>query len=265
MPDRLLFRLAILGSALLLGAASSRAGETVPLGVVELFTSQGCASCPPADAALRKLVESGKVIALGYHIDYWNFRGWADTLATKENTARQYAYSRSFGKNGVYTPQAVLNGREHMNGGDLAGINRRLDEMQQDREGLDLAVAAIRRGDEIDIEVGAQAGGATAATKANVVAVYFAPQKVVTMHRGENNGRTISYMNAVRDVQTIGMWDGTHASFVLPATVLKEEDSGGVAILVQQMKDGDTPGPILGATVLTNATTQPSDMVQVKR
>ena len=91
MPDRLLFRLAIVGSALLLGAASSRAGESRPLGVVELFTSQGCSSCPPADAALRKLVESGKVVALGYHVDYWNFRGWADTLATKENTARQYA------------------------------------------------------------------------------------------------------------------------------------------------------------------------------
>ena len=152
-----------------------------------------------------------------------------------------------------------------MNGGDLAGINRRLDEMQQKQQSLDITVAATRRGDEIDIEVGAQTRGAAGGIKANVVAVYFAPQKVVTMHRGENTGRTISYMNAVRDVQTIGMWDGTHASFVLPATVLKEEESGGVAILVQQMKDGDMPGPILGATMLTNPATRPADLVQVAK
>nr|WP_083639391.1 DUF1223 domain-containing protein [Xaviernesmea oryzae] len=232
------------------------------MGVVELFTSQGCSSCPPADAALRKLVESGEVIALGYHVDYWNYRGWADTLATKDNTARQYGYSRSFGKNGVYTPQAVLNGREHMNGGDLAGINRRLTEMRESRQGLDVAVTAMRRGDEIDIEVGRQE---SATGKANVVAVYFAPQKVVTMHRGENNGRTISYMNSVRDVQTIGMWDGKATSFVLPASVLQEDDRGGVAILVQQMKDGETPGAILGATVLIEPHQRPGGMAQINR
>ena len=89
-----------------------------PLGVVELFTSQGCNSCPPADAVLAKLAKRGDVVALGYHIDYWDYLGWRDTLASPAFTARQNAYRKTLGTTDVYTPQAVLNGRMDINGAD---------------------------------------------------------------------------------------------------------------------------------------------------
>ncbi|MFP5077453.1 DUF1223 domain-containing protein [Rhizobium sp. YIM 134829] len=216
-------------------------------GVVELFTSQGCASCPPADAALKNLIEDGSVVALSYHVDYWNYLGWADTLATKQNTARQYAYARMFGRNGVYTPQAVLNGRDHVNGGNLSGIRGKLDEMKQTGKGMRVPVGAARKGDEIDISIGAGDG------KANIVVVYFTRQQVVEVEKGENSGKKISYFHAVRDIQTIGMWDGTPTRYVLPASVLDEQEDSGCAVLVQKMKSTETPGAIIGATTLLSA------------
>ena len=96
-----------------------------PSGVVELFTSQGCSSCPPADAVLAELAEAGDVVALGYHVDYWDYLGWKDTLGSPENTARQYEYGKSFGDRSVYTPQAVINGRTHVNGAKREAVARR--------------------------------------------------------------------------------------------------------------------------------------------
>ncbi|HTO30461.1 MAG TPA: DUF1223 domain-containing protein, partial [Pararhizobium sp.] len=174
--------------------------------------------------------------------------GWADTLASKDNTARQYAYARMLGRNGVYTPQAVLNGRSHVNGADLAGINSRLLAMADGGEGLDVPVEARVGGDEIDIKVGAGKG------KANVIVVYFDREQMVDVKQGENGGRKIAYWHAVRDVQTIGMWDGKPASFVLPASILDQGKNGGCAVLLQTMKDAETPGAILGAAAVVTGT-----------
>jgi len=242
MPGSLNLRRIMLACGLGLMALPAAAGE--PAGVVELFTSQGCSSCPPADAALKKLIDDGKVVALSYHVDYWNYLGWADTLATKDNTARQYAYARMLGRSGVYTPQAILNGRDHINGADLDGINRRLSEMTVKGKGLAVPVNATLRKDEVDINVGAGNG------KANVVVVYFNREQLVDVKKGENSGRTISYWHSVRDIQTIGMWDGKPANFVLPASVLNDGKNGGCAVLLQKMKDDETPGAILGATTV---------------
>ncbi|TIO36397.1 MAG: DUF1223 domain-containing protein, partial [Mesorhizobium sp.] len=85
-----------------------------PLGVVELFTSQGCSSCPPADEFFAELAAKENVVALAYHVNYWDYLGWQDTLSNKENTERQYDYMRAFGSRSVYTPQAVINGRSHV-------------------------------------------------------------------------------------------------------------------------------------------------------
>lgn len=235
----------MLACGLGLAAMPAIAGDVAkPAGVVELFTSQGCSSCPPADAALKTLIDDGKVVALSYHVDYWNYLGWTDTLASKDNTARQYAYAKMFGRSGVYTPQAVLNGRDHINGADIDGINNRLSAMKSSGKGLAVPVDASVRKDEIDIKIGAGMG------KANVVVVYFNRQKLVDVKKGENSGRKISYWHSVRDIQTIGMWDGKPASFVLPASILNEGENGGCAVLLQTMKDSETPGAILGATTV---------------
>lgn len=103
------------------------AADTTSKGVVELFTSQGCSSCPPADAVLGELVGQGYVVALAYHVDYWNYLGWKDTLSSKQSTDRQYDYARTLGRSSVYTPQVVINGRDHSNGADKSGINGKID------------------------------------------------------------------------------------------------------------------------------------------
>ncbi|RYE61980.1 MAG: DUF1223 domain-containing protein, partial [Oxalobacteraceae bacterium] len=182
-----------------------------------------------------------------YHVDYWNYLGWADTLASKENTARQYAYAKMFGRNGVYTPQAVLNGRDQVNGANLSGIKGRLIALSGADAGMKVPISAERKDDEIDITIGEGNG------KANVVIVYFNRQKVVDVEKGENSGKKMSYWHAVRDIQTIGMWDGKSARFVLPASVLDQEKDSGCAILLQQMKDAETPGAIVGAATLMAA------------
>ena len=215
-----------------------------PRGVVELFTSQGCASCPPADAAFEKLATRDDIVALAYHVDYWNYLGWSDTLGSKENTARQYAYARALGRSNVYTPQAVVNGREHMNGADLPTISDRMDGMNRAGNGLVVPVTAAMKGGELDIAIGEGTG------RANVVIAYFRREQTVEVLKGENKGRKANYWNAVYDLQTVGMWDGTPLELTLPASVIKGTEKDGCAVLLQSADERGAPAAILGATML---------------
>jgi len=221
-----------------------QAEDGTPKGVVELFTAQGCSSCPPADAAFRKLVNQGDVIALAYHVDYWNYLGWTDTLSSKQNTERQYGYARMLGRSNVYTPQVVVNGRDHMTGSDLSAINGKIDGFSTDGKGLNVPIDAQMRGDELEIKIGAGQG------KANVVMVYFDKERTIDVEKGENSGQKISYINSVSDIETVGMWDGKAISLTLPATVLQKADLEGCAILLQAATADGDPAAILGATVV---------------
>ncbi|QLF68822.1 thioredoxin family protein [Peteryoungia desertarenae] len=232
----------------LFGTKASAEQGFHPKGVIELFTSQGCRSCPPADRAFERMVQQGDVVALAYHVDYWNYLGWADTLATSENTSRQYGYAKTFGRNGVYTPQAVLNGREHLKGTDTAELNARLDRMKRTGNGLVVPVALERDGEELKISVGRGVG------KANVVVVYFRKNQVVEVLKGENMGQKLTYWNSVTDVQTVGMWDGNALELTLPAKLLNSEKADGCAVLLQASGDGGEPAEILGATVIVEKT-----------
>ncbi|QND16373.1 DUF1223 domain-containing protein [Rhizobium leguminosarum bv. trifolii] len=221
-----------------------QAEDGTPKGVVELFTSQGCSSCPPADAAFRKLVNQGDVIALAYHVDYWNYLGWADTLSSKENTERQYGYAKTMGRSNVYTPQAIVNGRGHLAGADLNGINSQIDTYSSEGNGLTVPISAAMRGDELEIKIGAGQG------KANVVMVYFDKEKTIDVEKGENSGQKISYLHSVTNVETVGMWDGKATSLTLPASVLQRPQLEGCAILLQSATADGDPAAILGATVV---------------
>ncbi|AVA23329.1 DUF1223 domain-containing protein [Rhizobium sp. LEGMi198b] len=230
-------------------ASSLHAQELAKIkGVVELFTSQGCASCPPADAAFEKLIRQGDVVALAYHVDYWNYLGWNDTMASKDNTARQYAYARTLGRSGVYTPQAIINGRDHLNGADLNAINFKLDDFQRQGKGLTVPVSAAMKGDELEIKIGAGQG------RANVVVAYFDREQQVSPKAGENNGQQITYLHAVSDIETVGMWDGKALNVVLPANVLDKAGRRGLAVLLQSSTPSGDPAAIIGATVLTAGT-----------
>jgi len=244
MNRRILMRLAT--AAAVLCAAPSFAGDILePKGVVELFTSQGCSSCPPADEMLAELAKRGDVVALGYHVDYWDYLGWKDTLATPDNTERQQGYGKTFGQRTVSTPQAVINGRTHVSGAKKHAVAGKLAELENSGHGLSIDIQVTRAGESVLIDAAAAPDGKG---DAHLVLVYFDPVKPVTIERGENDGKTILYANAVTSIRTAGMWHGKAARFELPRSEINKK--GGCAILLQSVNKEGLPGPILGAAVV---------------
>lgn len=227
-----------------LAAMPAVSAENQLKGVVELFTSQGCSSCPPADAVLGELARQGDVVALAYHVDYWNYLGWRDTFSSEQSTKRQYDYARTLGRKSVYTPQAVINGRDHLNGADRRGIDAKLESFEQAGRGLVVPVSAVRDGDSIKIDIGSGDG------KANILLVYFDRENTVDVKRGENRGRKLTYWNSVKDMQTVAMWDGEAMELVLPKSLMDADGHEGCAVLLQTMKPDGVPGPIIGASVV---------------
>lgn len=235
--------------AIAIGALTTLPGivayaDKAPVGVVELFTSQGCSSCPPADAVLGELVQQGNVVALSYHVDYWNYLGWEDTLSSEQSTERQYDYARTLGRKSVYTPQVVINGRDHLNGADKRGINQKISAFADGGRGLRVPIEASLDGDKMKINIGAGEG------KANVILVYFDRENTIDVKRGENRGRNLTYWNSVRDIQTVAMWEGEAVELDLPVSVISGDGYDGCAILLQTMKSKGVPGAIIGAGVV---------------
>ncbi|WP_409363964.1 DUF1223 domain-containing protein [Agrobacterium vitis] len=229
----------------LASASMAKADEArSPKGVVELFTSQGCVSCPPADRAFEALAKQPDVIALAYHVDYWNYRGWTDTLGSPGNTARQYAYARSFGRSGVYTPQAVVNGTMQMKGTDAATLSGKLDGLRASGNGLSVKVDAAIQGDALSVSIGSGQG------RADVIVVYFKRRKDVEVLKGENKGQRMTYWNSVSDIQSVGMWHGDSLKLTLPSKVLRSNDCDGFAVLLQSSTQNGEPGRIVGAAMV---------------
>jgi hypothetical protein len=225
------------------------AGEAMrshPVGVVELFTSQGCSSCPKADDAFARISDAGDVVTISYHIDYWNYLGWQDTLGGKENTDRQYAYAKTLGNNNVFTPQIVLNGQQDAKSTNPDVILADLKRMNDAGNGVPIDVDADLTKDEMTISVGAGAG------KADVVIAYFKKLTTVEIAKGENTGKKITYRNAVTKLETVGMWDGKAMTIKLPAALISKKGQDGCAILVQSHDKDGNPGRIYGAAMLEN-------------
>lgn len=230
-----------------LSLGSALAGEAKKLaGVVELFTSQGCSSCPPADAVFEELSKRNDIVALAYHVDYWDYLGWRDTLGSPENTARQYDYAKSFGVRTVYTPQAVINGRVDVNGADRSLVSSALRKLSGAGQGMSVDIKVMHTGDSVVIDAGEGAGD----EKGQVVLVYYQPARPVAIERGENRGRTMTYWNAVSEIQTAGMWHGAAARYEFPASEMAKKGAGGCAVLLQSTGEDGLPGPILGAAVI---------------
>ncbi|WP_420407818.1 DUF1223 domain-containing protein [Hoeflea sp.] len=248
LTSRFSFSLLVLpvaGLAIGIGALPATAAASDFKAVVELFTSQGCSSCPPADAELARLAEEGDVLALSYHVDYWNYRGWVDTLATRDSTERQYGYAETLKRKGVYTPQAVVNGVDHANGANPAAVQALIDKHAATGQGLSVEVEAAYDDAGVTISIGPGSG------EASIVAVYFDDSNTVEIERGENAGSTITYRHSVREIETVGMWAGTAQTLKLPASVLSARNGTGCAILLQVVeRDGD-PGRILGAAMIS--------------
>ncbi|MBA3880964.1 MULTISPECIES: DUF1223 domain-containing protein [Sphingomonas] len=209
-------------------APTALAGDPAHPVVVELYQSQGCSSCPPADKVVNKLADRADVIPLSFAVTYWDDLGWKDIFGSPAYTARQWDYARAAGRAQVATPQVIVNGRDAVLGS---------------REGeLNAAIArnVVKTGPAITAANGKVTVGAGQATNATVWVVRYDPRTIeVAIKAGENGGATIPHRNIVKQLVNVGSWSGKSASYTLPAAPAGLK----TAILVQNGKGG----PILSA------------------
>ena len=242
MPKALIA--AALALLLVVGRAGPGAAEEGKV-VVELFTSQGCSSCPPADEILRHLAGRDDVIALALHVDYWDYIGWADTFARADHTVRQKAYARSFGARMIYTPQMVIGGQDSVVGARPMEVMATLSRHAGQAPGLDLQ--AWREGERIAVRAGVpQAGagaGAGAGAAMSVQLVRYRPFAEVDIKRGENAGRTLDYTNIVTAWDNVAEWSGAApltldlpAAGDAPAVVIVQEAGPGAILAAVEVR-----------------------------
>jgi hypothetical protein len=222
-----------------------RPATAEPRAVVELFTSQGCSSCPPADKVIGELAKDPSVIALSMPIDYWDYLGWKDTLADARFSARQKAYSLMRGDRDVYTPQVVVNGSAHVVGSDRVGIERAIGTTRKTEGVMSLPVSMKLTGDQITVSVAAS-NKAPATAHGEIWICSVSKAVPISVARGENSGRDLTYYNVVRNVLKVGDWNGSAGSWTVPLENISREGIDAAAVFVQ---DGsrEKPGPMLGA------------------
>ena len=230
-----------LAAATLFPAAIADRGNAKRPVVVELYTSQGCSSCPPADAILAQLAARKDVIAMSLPITYWDMLGWKDTLASEANTKRQKAYAEAMWHGGVYTPQIVVDGVNDVVGGRDAQVEAMIAARQADEQPLSVSLSADKRALHIGVGALDQRG-----INATIWLFRIQPQATVAITDGENKGHTYSYRNIVRDIRAVGMWKGQPVTLDLPRQELLGASRDSVAVVVQQ----GGYGRILGAAML---------------
>jgi hypothetical protein len=229
-------------AACLAAPSPARAGAPV---VVELFTSQGCSSCPPADEYLGELTMRDGVIPLAFHVDYWNYIGWADPFASKQMTHRQKAYSRALAQRYVYTPEMVVNGNTQEVGSNRHGVEALIAAARQaPAAGPSISLTRDNDGRRIHLRLGSVA--ASEKETATIWLVKFDREHTTAVRVGENEGRTLTDYNVVRTLHQLGAWMGEALDIVYDANLPDEPGDGGCAILVQR----DGVGPIIAAAML---------------
>lgn len=242
------FRIALTGLALAGFWSGQALAESTgkPITVVELFTSQSCYSCPPAEAFLGELSEETDVVALEYHVDYWNrivygrHGRWVDEFSTPEMTQRQRSYNVALrDTSSVYTPQMVIDGREEAVGSRRGEVRNLMNKVRKETQPRVPVSVSSQADSGISVSLPAMTD-----RKADVWLVTFIRENTTEVARGENHGKTLTSHNIVRRVQHVGEWRGDAATFDLSASELALEPGQGCAILVQT----DRPGPVLGAS-----------------
>jgi hypothetical protein len=223
------------------GAAPPQSSSQGPA-VIELFTSQGCSSCPAADALLRQLAERPGLLALSYSVDYWDYLGWRDTLGSAANSERQRDYAVARGDGRVYTPQVVVDGLMHVIGNDEGAILDTIAAAEARLDAVKVPVKMRAEGDTLIIDIAAAPEQSDKRTATVWLAIAKEVEKVAVT-RGENRGRELSYRHPVRELTPIGMWKGEAMTLKLP---LKDLKTMGGDCLVALLQVGSA-GAILGA------------------
>ncbi|MTW18118.1 DUF1223 domain-containing protein [Rhodoplanes serenus] len=214
--------------------------------VVELFTSQGCSSCPAADRLLGELKKDPTLIAVSLPITYWDYLGWKDTLADPRHTARQAAYSHARGDRAVYTPQVVVNGLAHALGSDRTAIETALARSRgKDTLSVPVRVSVADGRISVSADTGRTLPASSRAT-GEVWLLGVSSSVAVQVGRGENTGRTLVYSNVVRRWVKLGDWTGATRTWSVAVSDIKSDKIDAVAVLLQD-GNASAPGPILGA------------------
>lgn len=218
-----------------------------PRAVIELFTSQGCSSCPAADKLLGELAQDPSLVTMSLAVDYWDYLGWKDTLALHGHSMRQRAYADARGDREVYTPQVVINGVAHVLGSDKAAIEKAIAETRSTAAPLKIPVTVTVADGKVTVNV--PASGET--KPAEVWLCPITGKAPVAVGRGENSGKTLTYNNVVRRWVKLGDWNGKAESFSMPVADLPKgeyslDDIDRVDVIVQAGVAAK-PGLMLGA------------------
>jgi hypothetical protein len=227
-----------LTGGLIAAASAGTAQADTRLVVVELFTSQGCSSCPPADAFLHELSQRDDVIALALHVDYWDYIGWKDSFAQPAFTQRQKAYAKAAGRRSVYTPQMIVSGEDHVVGTHEEYANSLILRHASVQTGVRVA---LERAPDGQLVIRGDAGQGVAGPLV-VQLVRYIPSQRVEITRGENAGRQMDYANVVTEWTTIGEWD-----LSAPLQIKAPGAGNQPAVVILQRKGA---GPILAAARL---------------
>lgn len=229
--------------ALSIGAAAvvapymaSAAQAAVQPVLVELFTSQGCSSCPAADRLAAKLKDRPGIQMISFNVDYWDYLGWRDTLASPDYTKRQMDYAHARGDNDVYTPQMVVNGDSHVVGSAQAQVEAAISAAAKSPPKISVGLKATENDLIVDLGDGAEQEEGTLWLMA------IAPQVDVKIERGENSGSTISYHNVVRKLVPAGTWMGKATTLMLPKNNIMIEGSTSCLAVLQRRALGSVLG-----------------------
>ncbi len=236
-------------SVLTMAPAAAIADDAGKIAVVELFTSQGCSSCPPADKVLGDLAKEPNVLAMSLNVDYWDYLGWKDTVGSPENSRRQREYAVRRGDGRVYTPQIVVSGGKHVVGSYEGRVRSEIKSVLSKPASAFVPVSITAEGQEVTIETGA-AGDGVKAKDATLWLMLITRKVEQKIRRGENRGRKIAYFNVVRKMLPVGMWHGEAMKVTLPKSGLMAEGVEDCVAVLQI----DGTGPIIGASRLSDLT-----------
>ena len=216
--------------ALVVGVGAAVAGTKAPV-VVELYTSQGCSSCPPAEAYLQELAKRDDVLPLEFHVDYWDYIGWKDKFAQPKFTKRQRSYVKALNGRYVYTPQMVIDGKTHVVGSHRGKVEK-LIRRSQASDRVRPPITLRRDGMNLIVNI----GEADASGEYDITFVTFDKPHVTKVKRGENRGRTLVNANVVRELDVIGKWSGKPVEVAV--SLEGKDGDGGCAIIVQKRGPG---------------------------
>ncbi len=228
-------------------SATISVAEAEPRAVIELFTSQGCSSCPPADKLLAQFTSDPSLIAISLPIDYWDYLGWKDTLADPRNSARQRGYSHVRGDREVYTPQVVVNGSVHALGSDRDAIEAAISQSHKNGMTLSVPVSMSLTDGRVLVNV---PDGRPGPSAAEVWICGLLKAATVAIGRGENRGKTITYHNVARRWVKLGTWTGQGETWSLPLHDFDDDGLEEAAVMVQG-GTADRPSAIYGAAYTT--------------